>query len=116
MPGGQIAGGSEAAESEVDGQVEISTEAGAADGINDALQAGGSSFFWLTEGWNRMSDELKDKIIGKDGYPLFCADVYFLDAADLMMTFNGARRKGIRSAIEIMQKFAAGEIDWPQTK
>ena len=43
-----------------------------------------------------------------------CADVYFLEEADLMMTFNSERRKGIGSAIEVMQKYAAGEIDWPQ--
>ncbi len=42
-----------------------------------------------------------------------CADVYFLEAADLMATFDGTRRKGIRSAIEVMQRYAAGEIDWP---
>ena len=43
-----------------------------------------------------------------------CADVYFLEAADLMATFDSTRRKGIGSVIEVMQRYAAGEIDWPR--
>lgn len=75
IPGGQIAGGSEADEEEVgEGTVEFSDgsdSSAATDDINDAFQAGGSSFFWLMEGWNAMGDATKNKIIGKEEYPAF---------------------------------------------
>ncbi len=35
------------------------------------------------------------------------ADVYFLEKADLMMTFNDARRKGIGSTVATIKRFAA---------
>lgn len=98
IPGGQIVGGSEATESEVDGQVEISADAGATDSINDAFQAGGSSFFWLMEGWNRMDDDLKGKIIGKEEYPLFVGS---LSVAQSDMIFD-AVTKGVPYQIRMV--------------
>lgn len=89
IPGGQIVGGSEADESEVDvSSAAPSTDgdaASATDNINDAFQAGGSSFYWLMEGWNNMSDEVKGKIIGKDKYPLFVGS---LSVAQSDMVFD----------------------------
>ncbi|MGI6217350.1 MAG: molybdopterin-dependent oxidoreductase [Coriobacteriales bacterium] len=87
IPGGQIIGGSEA-------DPDVSTEAPSSDAtdkegttgdINDAFQAGGSSFFWLMEGWNAMDDELKQKIIGLEEYPLFVGS---LSVAQSDMVFD----------------------------
>jgi anaerobic selenocysteine-containing dehydrogenase len=88
-PGGQIIGGSEADEEEVGEEVAAPSSDGdattATDDINDAFQAGGSSFFWLMEGWNSMTDEVKDKIIGKEEYPLFVGS---LSVAQSDMVFD----------------------------
>lgn len=38
------------------------------------------------------------------------ADLYFLEEAELMMTFSGARRKGIGSIVSSIRRFAQHEI------
>ena len=38
------------------------------------------------------------------------ANIYFLEKADLMMTFNDARRKGIGSTVATIKRFAAENV------
>ena len=38
------------------------------------------------------------------------ANIYFLKKADLMMTFNDARRKGIGSTVATIKRFAAENV------